>query len=200
MIAKQANKVLDYPIEPLPQDLLIKLPDITVGQRITAIRETRKLTKSQLRKKANIASSTYVYIEKRGTLPSPKHLFNISKALQVDPILIIKGKSWDKISPNLEDNEKMVLLRLRKGWNQTELATALESFGLKFETDILDAKRSTVAQWERGIAKPMFNKRNIIREVLGNDIFPQESKSTAEAVKRVGAIKKAGVRNEKKVD
>lgn len=175
MKTKKSNKALDYVVKPLPKDLLRKLPEMAIGERIAVIRKARGLTKSQLRKNAHIASSTYVYVEKRGSIPTPRNLFKISKALEVDPVLIVKGKNWEEISSHLKDSEKIMLLRLRRGWTQTELATALEKAGLRFETEFSAAKRTTVAQWERGIAKPSFNKQDVIRVVLGDGNLFEES-------------------------
>lgn len=153
----------------LSVSFLKELPEMTVGERIAAIRQKRGLIKSQLRKMAGIAGSTYVYVEKRDAIPNPKNLFNISKVLRVDPILIIKGKNWNLVSALLEDKEKLFLLRLRKGWTQEELAIALEKAGLNFNTSLPDSKRTRITQWEIGAVKPIHNTVEIIRRVLGDD-------------------------------
>lgn len=169
-------------------ELLQELPKMTVGERIAAIRKERGLTKAELRKRAGIASSTYVYIERRDAPPEPRHLLNLSKVLQVDPIFIIKGQSWRLASHSLSDREKMLLLRLRKGWSQKEMAIALEKAGLNFRTTILGSKRTRITQWEVGAAEPPHSAREIIRSVLGDDTLFASSKKTEIALEYLKSL------------
>ncbi len=179
------NRKFHYSAQPLPESLLRELPAMIVGERIAAIRQRRRLTKVQLRRMAGIASSTYAYVEKRDGLPDPKHLFNISKVLQVDPILIIKGKNWNLASRLLPNNEKMSLLRLRKGWSQKEMAIALEKAGLNFRTTILYSKRARIAQWEIGAAEPPHSVQEIIKKVLEDNALFSVNKRTEIALEHI---------------
>jgi len=176
MITELINGLLDYPIEPLPQDLLAELPRMKKGQRIVAIRKARGIKQQiELRKRAKLAIATCSTIETRDIIPSPKHLFAIAAVLQTDPLLIIFGRPWEKIFPELTDAEKMFFLRLRKGWTQLQLAQELEKSGLVFNTKNPGAKRSTVAQWEIGKARPAPEKITAIRKVLADDGLFQDS-------------------------
>ena len=181
----ELSKGHGYDTEPISADLLMQLPGMTTGQRIAAIREARKMTKAQARRKAGIASSTYTHIEQSDTLPNPKNLFKVCKTLKIDPILIIWAKEWGKFIEDVKDNlfyEKMPLLRIRKGWTQDDMVRHLEEAGLIFTIDNLDSKRAVVAQWERG-TKPLFGGQVIISKVLGDDTLfdlPEELKGDIE--------------------
>ncbi|MCX5715912.1 MAG: helix-turn-helix transcriptional regulator, partial [Candidatus Omnitrophica bacterium] len=176
--AKQAKKSpvedLGYETKPLPEELLKRLPRLTIGGRIVAIREYRGLTQVQLRKLCGIPSGTISFIENSDSVPLPRNLFDISKHLNVDPALILKGRSWAAISPDLKDGERLTLLRLRRGWTQGQLARELEKAGLKFKTSNNNSKKTAVVRWEGG-TRPTRNNRMIIRKVLGDQQLFRQS-------------------------
>lgn len=72
----------------------------------------------------------------------------------------------DEADPELPAHEKIRMLRIKKGWTQLEFAEKLFEAGLRFDTEESDARRSAVAQWERGVV-PSPDKREIIERVLG---------------------------------
>lgn len=164
----------DFDIEPLPDDILGSLPNLIIGERIMAVRESEsrgRMKKGKLCKITGINSSTYAYVERRATPPEPHQFYLICRALKVHPILILKGRFWENIKNSLELKEKIYLLRMCKGWTQEEFAINLERAGLRFDTERQDSKRTTVAQWERGVI-PVPEHRTIICNVLGDpDIF-----------------------------
>jgi transcriptional regulator with XRE-family HTH domain len=160
---------LGYEIKPLSAELMGKLPDMIVGARIVAIIKERGFKNpAEARKAAGIKSGTFSHMINSDTIPHPGNLFAICRVLHVDPIIVIKGRPWEEISAGLPDNEKMNLLRLRRGWTQEELALALEKAGLRFDTASPDSKRTTVTQWLLAKAAPMLEKQLIIKRVLGD--------------------------------
>lgn len=161
---------IGYEVEDLPPDVINKLPRIMErGKRIAAVRMARGKRAVDVRKETGISSGGYSEIETSEGVPTPKYLYRICKVLKIDPIWIIDGRSWDEVKDKLEDHEKMYRLRLRKGKTQKEIVTAFKEAGLRFDSDNLDAQRSTYSNWENAKAKPLHGDKVVVAKVLGDD-------------------------------
>lgn len=165
-----------YETEPLSDELLKQLPEMSYGGRIASIRRERGREPGFVYEEVGISHSTYLDIEERDDLPVPGDLLNISKVLTVDPILIIEGIPWDKIPADFKDNQKMCLDRQRAGWTQTEFIIKLEKAGLKFDADNTESKLSLLNDWEVGKSRPSLEQQEIIRKVLTDNTLYEKRK------------------------
>ncbi|MDD5430558.1 MAG: HPr family phosphocarrier protein, partial [Candidatus Omnitrophica bacterium] len=170
---------VNYEIEPISDDLMNKLPGMTRGERMLAIIDERGFEyPNHVRIKSGIKSSTFSSMINSDRIPLPRNLYAVSKVLKVDPILIVEGEPWPVVREKIDDARKLILHRLRRGMTQIELALALEKEGLMFDVKEEKAKRSTIAQWERG-NRPSQEARRLIRRFFNDDeifITPGEKK------------------------
>ncbi len=175
---------IGYEVEDLPPDVINRLPRIMErGKRIAAVRIARGRRTVDVRGETGISSGGYSEIESSEGVPTPKYLYRICKVFKIDPIWIIDGRSWDEVKDKLKDYEKMYRLRLRKGKTQKEIVIALKDAGLTFDSDNLDAQRSTYSNWENAKAKPLHGDKVVVAKVLGDDTLfelPDEFKGDIE--------------------
>ena len=122
------NPDVGYPLVSITdEELLQSLPVLTVGQRISKIRENRGLKQIDVRKAADLSSSTYCHIEneKTNAPPHPSALFIVCKVLGVDPILILTGMDFSTAVQSIAYPKILTILRYRRGWTQEQLALML---------------------------------------------------------------------------
>ncbi|MFH1867621.1 MAG: helix-turn-helix transcriptional regulator [Candidatus Omnitrophota bacterium] len=190
---------LGYETIPLPEDVLKRLLDMTsYWHRLEAVRTARKKEIKDLCKEVGIDPNQYRMIENLQKLTHPEKICKLSKALKIDPIFIIKGRSWDDICTGLKDKDKIYLCRLRKGWGTRKFIEELEKAGLKFNTENIKAKEVTVYKWEKIGKRPMLEKQLIIRKVLGESSLFEKAPEYVKAVKAEKSKKDKKIKEEEK--
>jgi nicotinate-nucleotide pyrophosphorylase (carboxylating) len=189
---------LGYQIRPVSESLSGKLPFLAIQKRIEAIMIERNMSWDELSRKSSLSIRVIKFLRTiDNAVNNPKKAMQIARALEIDPIIIVRGKGWAQIEKTMPDNEKILWLRMRKGWGITEFVIALECAGLDFRCKTSSSKVMIASKWESGYLSPGPERAAIIGKVLGCEVFlgPEQQRRILRGKHKRPTVVSAGDQN-----
>ncbi|MDZ4243037.1 MAG: pyridoxal-phosphate dependent enzyme [Candidatus Omnitrophota bacterium] len=170
---KNFDEELGFELWPVERDVLEALPSLTLGERVQRLASLRGMKAADVCRAGKIPATSFSHLVRRDNYEKcgrknalPRLVQQASRALHVDPILILLGKPLAGALKPLNYGQTVKVLRLRRGWRQEDFARELVNAGLPAANKrTLSAVMQRISGWESG-KKSLHREREIIAKVL----------------------------------